>query len=115
MIDFSKISHVWFVGIGGIGMSALARYFAVGGFSVGGYDRTESSITGALVSEGIMVIYSDDPHEIPGEFLKRENTLVIYTPAIPPVIKYQLISGQKVSGYINDLKFSALYPVKAVL
>jgi len=93
MIDFRKISHVWFVGIGGIGMSALARYFAVGGFSVGGYDRTESSITGALVSEGIMVIYSDDPHEIPGKFLKRENTLVIYTPAIPP--------GNKISAYFR--------------
>lgn len=84
MIDFSKISHIWFVGIGGIGMSALARYFAAGGFNIAGYDRSESSITGTLITEGISVIYRDDPNEIPGEYLKKESTLIVYTPAIAP-------------------------------
>jgi UDP-N-acetylmuramate--alanine ligase len=69
MIDLSKISHIWMIGIGGIGMSAIARYFAIGGFSVGGYDRNESSISEALISEGIKVIYRDDPDEIPVDFL----------------------------------------------
>ena len=82
MIDFSNISHIWMIGIGGIGMSALARYFSAGGFIIGGYDRTDSSITAALKSEGIMVIYNDDPDEIPGEFLRKGKTLVIYTPAV---------------------------------
>ncbi|MFO7851137.1 MAG: UDP-N-acetylmuramate--L-alanine ligase [Bacteroidota bacterium] len=83
MIDFSKISHIWLIGIGGIGMSALARYFTAGGFIVGGYDRTESPLTQELIDEGIMVIYRDDPGDIPLEYLNKEPTLVIYTPAIP--------------------------------
>jgi len=82
MIDFSKISHIWMIGIGGIGMSALARYLLAGGFIIGGYDRNESSITAALISEGIKVIYKDDPDEIPDEFLRKGETLVIYTPAV---------------------------------
>lgn len=82
MIDFSKISHIWMIGIGGIGMSALARYLLAGGFIIGGYDRIDSSITAALISEGIKVIYKDDPDEIPDEFLRKGETLVIYTPAV---------------------------------
>ncbi|MBN1388310.1 MAG: UDP-N-acetylmuramate--L-alanine ligase [Bacteroidales bacterium] len=97
MIDFSKISHVWMIGIGGIGMSALARYFAAGGFLVGGYDRAESSLTGALISEGILVIYKDDPHEIPGDFLREDKTLVIYTPAVSPY--------NKISTYFREKGF----------
>ncbi|MDT8400695.1 MAG: UDP-N-acetylmuramate--L-alanine ligase [Bacteroidales bacterium] len=84
MIDFKKISNLWFIGIGGIGMSALARYFSEGGFNVGGYDRTESSLTRELCSEGMKLVYRDVAGEIPGEFLDRNKTLVIYTPAIPP-------------------------------
>ncbi len=70
------------IGIGGIGMSALARYLLAGGFIIGGYDRIDSSITAALISEGIKVIYKDDPDEIPDEFLRKGETLVIYTPAV---------------------------------
>jgi len=87
MIEFGKISNVWFIGIGGIGMSALARYFNEGGFSIGGYDRTESLLTRELVAEGMVVIYRDDVEEVPDIFLNRKSTLVIYTPAIPHVNK----------------------------
>lgn len=72
--------NVYFIGIGGIGMSALARYFKFKGFNVCGYDRTPSELTGALESEGISVHFTDDVNAIPGT---PEDTLVVYTPAIP--------------------------------
>ncbi len=97
MNDFGKILNVWFIGIGGIGMSALARYFAEGGFSVGGYDRTESLLTRELVAEGMQVIYRDDAEEVPEKYLNRKNTLVIYTPAVPPV--------NKISAYFRNAGF----------
>ena len=70
--------HIYFIGIGGIGMSALARYFAAKGFIVSGYDRTESSLTKELESEGIKIHYTDDIDQI-----AMDAVLVIYTPAIP--------------------------------
>jgi len=78
-------------------MSALARYFAEGGFHVGGYDRTASSLTRELQADGIHVTYKDDPGEIPSEYLDREKALVIYTPAIPPV--NEIASFFRTSGY----------------
>ena len=60
MIDFSKISHVWFVGIGGIGMSALARYFLGKGIEVYGYDLTKSGLTKKLEAEGMKIHYEED-------------------------------------------------------
>ncbi len=76
----SKLQHVYFIGIGGIGMSAIARWYKFKGYDVGGYDRTPSELTGQLESEGIAVHYDDDPSRIPADI---ESTLVIYTPAIP--------------------------------
>ena len=73
------MKNVYFIGIGGIGMSALARYFKFLGFEVSGYDRTPSDLTAALVSEGIGVHYDDRPDLVPADV---EETLVIYTPAI---------------------------------
>jgi len=73
-------SNVYFIGIGGIGMSALARYFKFKGKNVSGYDRTPSEITAALEQEGIPVHFDDDVTKIPSD---AEDTLVIYTPAIP--------------------------------
>ena len=73
------MKNVYFIGIGGIGMSALARYFKFRGFEVSGYDRTPSDLTAALVSEGIGVHYDDRPDLVPADV---EETLVIYTPAI---------------------------------
>ena len=73
------MKNVYFIGIGGIGMSALARYFKFRGFGVSGYDKTPSDLTAALEREGIAVHYEDRPDLIPADV---EETLVIWTPAI---------------------------------
>ncbi len=76
--------NVFFVGIGGIGMSAIARWFHVNGFDVAGYDKTPTVLTQTLQEEGIPVCFDDDTKWIPDHFRKsREETLVVYTPAIP--------------------------------
>jgi len=75
--------NVYFLGIGGIGMSALARYFLREGRRVAGYDRTRSRLTEELEAEGAAVHYEDDVRLIPGEFLDPRETMVVYTPAVP--------------------------------
>ncbi len=77
------IKAVYFVGIGGIGMSALARYFLHQGIVVGGYDKTPSELTEKLRQEGADIHYEENVGLIPTACLEREQTLVIYTPAIP--------------------------------
>ena len=72
--------HIYFIGIGGIGMSAIARYYNTKGFKVSGYDKTPSPLTEALESEGIEVHYEDNIGFVPKSV---EDTLVVYTPAIP--------------------------------
>ncbi len=79
----NNIKNVYFVGIGGIGMSALARYFNLQGMAVFGYDKTPSEITNALMEEGIKVQFEDDVSTLPLETQIKESTMVIYTPAIP--------------------------------
>lgn len=79
MILFDKI---FFLGIGGIGMSALARYFLAHGKHVAGYDRVESALTMELVEEGCEIIYRDAPDEISSSFSQIDKVLVVYTPAI---------------------------------
>lgn len=74
---------IYFIGIGGIGMSNLARYFLSKGRRVGGYDRTESALTRSLQEEGAFIHYVDDIDAVPASFLDKEKTLVIYTPAVP--------------------------------
>lgn len=78
-----NIKAVYFVGIGGIGMSAIARYFLGSGIAVAGYDRTPSELTEQLIREGALVHYEDNVELIPASFRDRESTLVVYTPAIP--------------------------------
>ena len=78
-----NFSHIYFVGIGGIGMSALARWFRHEGKSVAGYDRTPTPLTRELESEGIAVHYEDDVRLIPEGFTDKRHTLVVYTPAVP--------------------------------
>ena len=78
-----KYENIYFLGIGGIGMSALARYFLHEGYSVAGYDLTATPLTRALESEGATVHYEDDPEQIPAKMRNKENTLVVLTPAIP--------------------------------
>ncbi len=76
----SKYSKIYFLGIGGIGMSAIARYYKYKGYGVAGYDRTPSDLTRALEQEGIDIHYTDDVDAIPKDVA---STLVVYTPAIP--------------------------------
>ena len=78
-----EIKAVYFVGIGGIGMSAIARYFLSRGMVVAGYDKTPSELTGQLEKEGALVHYEDDTDLIPDPCRDKAHTLVVYTPAIP--------------------------------
>lgn len=82
-MDANKLKSVYFIGAGGIGMSALVRYFLSKDIKVGGYDRTSSELTERLIEEGACIHFKDDIKLIPSEFLQKESTLVIYTPAIP--------------------------------
>lgn len=75
--------NIYFVGAGGIGMAALERYFLAKGCKVGGYDRTPSDLTTALIAEGVEISFTDDPEAIPAAYRNPGNTLVVYTPAIP--------------------------------
>ena len=77
------MNAVYFVGAGGIGMSALVRYYLSQGIVVGGYDRTACSLTEELRAEGADIHYTDDPDLIPEACRRPESTLVVYTPAIP--------------------------------
>lgn len=74
---------VYFLGAGGIGMSALERYYLSRGMAVGGYDRTPSALTEKLIAEGVEIHFEDDPELIPAACRDPKETLVVYTPAIP--------------------------------
>ncbi|WP_428654063.1 UDP-N-acetylmuramate--L-alanine ligase [Runella sp.] len=83
-MQISDYKYIYFLGIGGIGMSALARWFGVNGFEVAGYDRTQTHLTDTLLAEGIAVHFDDSVDLIPRVFLQNpEKTLVVFTPAIP--------------------------------
>ena len=75
-----EYSNIYFIGIGGIGMSAIARYYNAKGYKVSGYDKTPSPLTHALEEEGIGIHYEDNHDYVPKD---KESTLVVYTPAIP--------------------------------
>ncbi len=78
-----KFKNIYFLGIGGIGMSAIARYFMHEGYAVAGYDRTATPLTRELESEGAVIHYDDDPELIPAAMRSADDTLVVLTPAIP--------------------------------
>ena len=83
-MTLNQFKYIYFLGIGGIGMSALARWFQVNNYTVAGYDKTPTALTNALQAEGMTIHFTEDVSEIPAPF--RENpleTLVIYTPAVP--------------------------------
>jgi len=99
-IKLEHIEQVYLIGIGGIGMSALARWFKANGRNVFGYDRVDTMLTSTLINEGIGICFEDKINEIPEEVLDdQENTLVIYTPAVP--------SNHKQLNFLRD----AGYPV----
>ncbi|MDG1451206.1 MAG: UDP-N-acetylmuramate--L-alanine ligase [Polaribacter sp.] len=82
-MNLNAIHNVYFIGIGGIGMSAIAHYFASNGKQVAGYDKTPSQITKTLEAKGVEIHFEDALDNIPIPFLKKEETLIVYTPAIP--------------------------------
>jgi UDP-N-acetylmuramate--alanine ligase len=114
MIETGNIEGVYFVGIGGIGMSAIARYFIAGGFPVSGYDRSESSLTISLSEEGCNITYDDDISALPELYADpslKNKSLIIYTPAIPAENKiityfrnngYRLLKRSEILGEISD-------------
>ncbi|MBO9593394.1 MAG: UDP-N-acetylmuramate--L-alanine ligase [Niabella sp.] len=87
-----ELKRVYFIGIGGIGMSALARYFHSRGIAVSGYDKTETALTKALVAEGMPVHYEDNPALAP-----KDADWVVYTPAIPA--GHQELNDYRAQGY----------------
>ena len=101
-------NNIYFIGIGGIGMSAIARYYKFKGYNVGGYDRTPSDLTRELEKQGIAVHYDDDITRIP---TRVEDTLVVYTPAVPEDLKelryvkengYRVIKRSRMLGEITE-------------
>lgn len=82
-MNIENIQSVYFVGAGGIGMSALVRYFLSKGMLVAGYDRTPSELTGALIAEGAQIHYEENTDLIPAACKDKATTLVVLTPAIP--------------------------------
>lgn len=110
MMEIKDIKRIYFLGIGGIGMSALARYFNERGIAVSGYDKTETVLTKKLVSEGIAIHYEDNP-----EFIDKAAELVVYTPAVPKDHQelnyflqrnYQLVKRSEVLGAITNSSYS---------
>src|SRR4029079_13812931 len=77
-MNLDKIHSIYFIGIGGIGMSGLARYFHLNGRKISGYDKTPSALTGALIDEGIEINFEEDLSLIP-----KDIDLVVHTPAVP--------------------------------
>jgi UDP-N-acetylmuramate--alanine ligase len=103
MNNLQNIKNVYFLGIGGIGMSALARYFKFTGKNVAGYDRTRTSLTDALQSEGIDVHFEDDIRNIPSKWNPAE-TLAVFTPALPYEHKELSWFREKTMGLLKRAK-----------
>ena len=107
---FEEFENVYLIGIGGIGMSALARYFNHKGFLVGGYDKTSSELTRSLEDEGCLIHYEDLGSDLPTEFKNKNNTLIVFTPAIKEEMKeliyfttshFQIFKRSEVLGIIT--------------
>lgn len=115
-MNIDNIKQVYLLGIGGIGMSGLARYFNELGCAVYGYDKTESELTQRLVAEGISVIYEDDISLLPTVFSEpSDESLIIFTPAIPKDLKlkkclldrgFTLFKRSQVLGFISASRFT---------
>ncbi|MBT8222489.1 MAG: UDP-N-acetylmuramate--L-alanine ligase, partial [Eudoraea sp.] len=81
-MEIKDIHRVYFIGIGGIGMSALARYFHLTGKGVAGYDKTETPLTREMAESGIPIHYTDRLEDIPAQYIEKSGTLIVYTPAV---------------------------------
>lgn len=113
-MNLNTIHNIYFVGIGGIGMSAIARYFKANQKNVSGYDKTKTEITDALEGLGIEVHFEDSIANVGTRFLNPETTLVVYTPAIPKDHKelthfknngYEVLKRSEVLGLITKNTF----------
>ena len=109
-----KYKNIYFLGIGGIGMSSLALYFIDKQKSVGGYDKVKSSITNQLSLKGSIINYEDSKANIPNNFLNKEETLVVYTPAISKSNKqfvffqqssFKILKRSEILGILSKNKF----------
>ncbi len=106
-MNFNKIHSIFFIGIGGIGMSALARFFMYKQKAVYGYDRTETRLTQSLISEGAHISYTDNTEHIPESIINdKKGSLIIYTPAIA--------ENNKILNYFKENKF-VLYKRSEIL
>lgn len=110
-MNLKTIHNVFFIGIGGVGMSALARYFALDGKAVGGYDKTSTLITQSLTELGIHVQFEMDINQIHDQFLNPKDTLIVFTPAISesnPILQhfrthdFQVLKRSKVLGLVTE-------------
>ena len=99
-MNFSIVHNVYFIGVGGIGMSAIARYFVANGKQVAGYDKTPTEITKSLEDLGVEIHFEDDIKYIAHSFLNPENTLIVYTPAVP--------KNHSELNYFKDNNFNVL-------
>ena len=113
-MNLSKIHTVYFIGIGGIGMSAIARYFKANQKQVSGYDKTRSEITDALETLGIQIHFNDTVSAIESQAYSKENTLVVYTPAVPNTHKqltyfrahnFKVLKRSEILGVITQNTF----------
>lgn len=109
MIDFNNIPNIYFLGIGGIGMSALARFAKAQGKNVAGYDLTATPLTRALESEGIQIHYTDDINQLPNTY-QSINSLVVRTPAVPESLNelkwlsdrgYHIVKRSELLGFLT--------------
>ncbi|MBC8047634.1 MAG: UDP-N-acetylmuramate--L-alanine ligase, partial [Fimbriimonadaceae bacterium] len=109
-MDLNTANRIYFIGIGGIGMSALARYFNYKGCKVSGYDKTETELTDQLINEGMQIHFEDDI-----DLLDKDADVVVYTPAIPKTHKeynfyvsnnYPVLKRSKVLGLLSENKFT---------
>ena len=109
-MNLEAIKRFYFIGIGGIGMSALARYFFARGYDVTGYDKTPSPLTDELIAEGMHVHFDDLGENVPAAFKDVASTLVVYTPAIPKGMQellyfqqgHQVLKRSEVLGLITQ-------------
>ena len=109
-----EYNQIYFVGIGGIGMSAVARYFNTMGIRIAGYDKTSTPLTDDLLKEGMLIHFEDDVKHIPADFKNdalKDKTLVVYTPAIPKDhseynyflnIGYTIVKRSQILGLITS-------------
>ena len=110
-MNLKTIYNVYFIGIGGVGMSALAKYFVADGKVIGGYDKTPTLITQSLVDLGVHVQFETHTKQIDERFLDPQDTLIVFTPAVSEsnailqyfkTHKFQVLKRSAVLGLVTE-------------